>query len=291
MTFAQFQENTKEFNNITVNRGRGEDKASEYADGRFDVVFIDAGHTYEEVKQDIIQWKPKAKMIIAGHDYYPGVWDGVVKAVDEAFGKPDGVAGTIWYKYLVPKVSIIIPHLGREEGLKRCLESIDRLNYPKELIEVIVVRGEGTVPEKVERGFKMSTGKKIVYAANDMIFHPDCLIEAVNIGGLVAFNSGPLSFDEGNICEHFMIDREMVDDLDGGIFCQEFHHCGVDNYLWAQAEKMGLAYREEKAQVIHEHFSKGAEYDEVYQKGWSKVEEDRELLKKKLAKLNEERSI
>ena len=39
---------------------------------------------------------PKAKKIICGHDYSP-VWKDVMRAVDEKFGKPDGVAGSIWW--------------------------------------------------------------------------------------------------------------------------------------------------------------------------------------------------
>ena len=40
------------------------------------------------------------------------------------------------------------------------------------------------------------------------------------------------------------------------------------------------------AKITHHHFSKGADYDETYQKGWSHVEEDRALLAKKLKELN-----
>lgn len=285
---ATFKENTKQFKNIIVNQGKGLDLVGMYVDKGLEAVFIDAGHTYEEVKADIEAYLPKAKFLICGHDYFPGVWDGVVKAVDEKFGKPDGVVGTIWYKYLVPKVSIVIPHLGRTEGLKRCLESIKNLNYPKEMIETIIVEGEGTVPEKVARGVAKATGEWIVYAANDMTFSPNCIFEAVQSDkSLVAFNGGPVSADEGNICEHFAIRKDFIRKLDGGVFSCEFHHCGADNFLWAQAKKLKEAEWCEGAIVTHEHFSKGAEYDEVYQKGWSKVEEDRALLKKKLKALYE----
>lgn len=51
-----------------------------------DMVFIDASHEYESIKQDIEAWYPKVKTkgIIAGHDYHRP-WNGVVKAVDEFF--------------------------------------------------------------------------------------------------------------------------------------------------------------------------------------------------------------
>lgn len=99
-TFADFMKNVGHFKNLTTNRNRGVDAANEYADKSFDMVFIDAGHTYEEVKEDIKAWLPKVKSggILCGHDYHKQKWPGVVKAVDEAFGAPDGVADTIWFK-------------------------------------------------------------------------------------------------------------------------------------------------------------------------------------------------
>ncbi len=56
-------------------------------DGWADFVFVDAGHSYRAVKNDIERWQPKVRPggWFGGHDYneaYPGV----VRAVDEAFG-------------------------------------------------------------------------------------------------------------------------------------------------------------------------------------------------------------
>lgn len=56
-----------------------------------DFVYIDANHTYEGCKDDILttlKWKGKGLKFIGGHDY--ASWcPGVIKAVDEMFGKPD----------------------------------------------------------------------------------------------------------------------------------------------------------------------------------------------------------
>lgn len=43
-----------------------------YPDESLDFVFIDADHSYEEVKRDIISWFPKIKPngFLAGHDYH-----------------------------------------------------------------------------------------------------------------------------------------------------------------------------------------------------------------------------
>lgn len=42
-----------------------------YSDNSIDFVYIDADHSYESVKNDIIAWLPKVKQggILAGHDY------------------------------------------------------------------------------------------------------------------------------------------------------------------------------------------------------------------------------
>lgn len=194
---------------------------------------------------------------------------------------PNWSFGTVVRKY--PMVSIIIPQLGREEGLKRCLNSINTLNYPKDRIETIVIEGLDTVPTKVATGFAQSSGDYIVYAANDMEFTPLSLKKALTVAGkenkgLVAFNAGPVLPDGGNICEHFIISRSLVQQL-GGIFDTRFHHVGVDNLLWRKASNVSQAIRAEEAIIIHNHFSKqGGVYDEIYDKGWKMAERDRELL-------------
>jgi len=57
-----------------------------------DFIYIDAKHTYKEVKETIILAKKclKPNGIIAGHDYGE-TFPGVKKAVDDLFGKPSKV--------------------------------------------------------------------------------------------------------------------------------------------------------------------------------------------------------
>jgi len=203
-----------------------------------------------------------------------------LKIEDEVTVLENWSFGIVVRKY--PKISIIIPQLGREEGLKKCLTSIDKLDYPKDRIETIIIEGPETVPVKVQKGYEKSTGEYIVYGANDMEFHPESIRKALFLSkkedkGLVAFNSGELSPDNGNICEHFMISKSLVKQL-GGIFDTRFHHVGVDNLLWKKASNVGQAIRSEGAKIIHNHFSKGGIYDEIYDKGWKMAERDRELL-------------
>jgi len=65
-----------------------------------DLVFIDADHT--RTAEDIAAWLPLVRPggIICGHDYNPGVFDGVVRDVDTAFGKTAEVEATVWIKRL-----------------------------------------------------------------------------------------------------------------------------------------------------------------------------------------------
>ncbi len=199
------------------------------------------------------------------------------------------------FYYTLPKISVILPTLGRPEGLERAINSIKNQNYPAELIELLVmddnVERRG-VPKRVAEGYEQSTGDYIVFASNDIEFHPDAFIlaylESKNENkALVAFNSGPVSEDEGNICEHFMIRKNFVPRIGGEIFDTDFHHVGVDNLLWAKCKKLNEATRAPHAKLEHFHFSTGkSEMDEVYSEGWKNAEEDRVLLKQKLAELD-----
>jgi hypothetical protein len=95
--FATFKNNMKEFKNITIINKNIDDAINDVPDA--DMVFIDAEHNYDAIKRDLINWLPKAKKLICGHDYCT-TFPGVVNAVTEVIGEPDGVAGTIWWKLI-----------------------------------------------------------------------------------------------------------------------------------------------------------------------------------------------
>jgi len=55
-----------------------------------DLIYIDGLHTHDGVKHDIENSKKLKFMFTSGHDYVPSIdFGGVMKAVDEEFGKPD----------------------------------------------------------------------------------------------------------------------------------------------------------------------------------------------------------
>jgi len=193
---------------------------------------------------------------------------------------------------VLPKVAILLPTLNRPEGFKRCLASIQQLHYPKHLLKVYSDDGAETVPVKVSKLYqqaKLDNCTDFVFAADDTEFEPYSLYRAVQAAlqhGLVAFNTGELTPDKGNICEHFLIRDDVVSKIGGEIFSTKFHHCGCDNLLWAKCDKLGEATRCEDAVVKHYHFSRGGKMDATYELGWSQVKQDRAILAEELQKLN-----
>jgi hypothetical protein len=63
-----------------------------------DMIFLDADHRYEAVKEEILWAKARGIKVISGHDYgNPNPCFGVTRAVDEVFGKENvEVVGMCW---------------------------------------------------------------------------------------------------------------------------------------------------------------------------------------------------
>ena len=61
--------------NFQIVRDFSVNAAKRFNDETFDFVYIDAIHSYENVKEDILSWHPKVKKggIISGHDYSDGL--------------------------------------------------------------------------------------------------------------------------------------------------------------------------------------------------------------------------
>lgn len=139
--FADFMRNVGDRPNLMVRRGNSVEVAQRLP--LVDFVFVDAGHTYEEVKADIEAWTPKTLRMIAGHDYH---LEGVRRAVTEAFGEHvKTAADSIWYVEhpVARNVMIGTPCYGGMATV-RYLYSILRLQ------PFLQGKGVGMVPKFVE---------------------------------------------------------------------------------------------------------------------------------------------
>ena len=81
--------------NTRVYDGDAADFWRDYAGPPPAMVFIDASHEYQAVKQDIQSALDKNTRIISGHDYRPE-WPSVQRAVTEFFGDDIEVFGSLW---------------------------------------------------------------------------------------------------------------------------------------------------------------------------------------------------
>jgi hypothetical protein len=297
--YNEFLENTKGFTNLTHIRADINDAVERIADTA-DCVFIDAGHTYEEVKNDIQKWKGKARIMLCGHDYV-SVWPGVRQAVDEELGGPDEIHDSIWVKWMhKPKVSICIPTLGRPEKLHRLIEAIKQ-NAGYDNYEIIVkadnpIPNNEGAPKTLKKCVDESTGELVMFLGNDCIPQKDFLklavIEMVRVfpqmDGLIGLND--LIWPNGEMFTHWLASKKLLPYLDGEFFHTGYFHAGCDNELTQRCRKINKAVWCEKAKIIHENPGK-AEYknqmDELYANAYrqDKVQHDRELLHKRAKEL------
>ena len=299
--FDEFKKNVGHFQHLKTIRGKSAEVAKTIPDKSYDVVFIDAGHTYEEVKEDIRAWKSKAKIALCGHDYFDTVWMGVCRAVDEELGGPDEVHETIWVKWLQkPKVSIVIPTLCRPEKLHRLLLKIKE-NAGYDNYEVLVGTDEFPpnnkgVPTMLKELVEKSTGELVMYLGNDCIPEKDFLQLAVfrmirefpELDGLIGLNDG---YWNGEFATHFLASKKLLPYLDEEFFHTGYYHTGCDNELTERCRKIGKYIYAEEAKVFHDHpvqtGFRSQDLDEVYKIAYrfDRMEHDKNLLHERSEKL------
>ena len=87
--FAEFSfdKMSKNYENVYKLKKSSVEASKDFEDGSLDLVYIDAAHDYDSVKQDILTWLPKIKKggFIAGHDYRYDPNIGVYEAVNDIF--------------------------------------------------------------------------------------------------------------------------------------------------------------------------------------------------------------
>ena len=79
--------------------------AAVVSEDSLDLIFIDAQHTYEYVKQEIQDWAPllKSDGIMGGHDLYDRAFPGVRRAVEETGLEYEAGPGHTWWFKQCPK--------------------------------------------------------------------------------------------------------------------------------------------------------------------------------------------
>jgi predicted O-methyltransferase YrrM len=97
--FNTFLGNLKDvLHRVTVLKSYTYEVVSQLQKDFFDLVFIDADHSYEAVRFDIINYAPKVKLggLLCGHDYSRN-WPGVVRAVQELLTAPQTSGSVLWW--------------------------------------------------------------------------------------------------------------------------------------------------------------------------------------------------
>jgi len=103
--FKNFKKRMKKFEDrITIIRSMSEEALKIIPDRYLDFIFIDANHSYEYAKQDIINWSPKVKKggLLSGHDYGRNKYSDieVTKAVDELIPNVKKGYNGVWYIWM-----------------------------------------------------------------------------------------------------------------------------------------------------------------------------------------------
>lgn len=112
---------------------------------KFDLVFIDADHSYEAVTRDINNWIPKCRGIIAGHDYER---EGTSRAVDAIFPNVKH-QGLVWWNdfseeiNLSKRIDVIIPAYKAQDTIERTLASIVLQSIVTKVAVIIVNDADG----------------------------------------------------------------------------------------------------------------------------------------------------
>lgn len=253
--FADFMGNVGHLPNLRVRRGESTEVAPTLP--LMDMVFIDAGHTYPEVKADIAAWTPKALKLIAGHDYH---MPDVKRAVDEAFGdRVKTAAESIWY-VSVPlrrKVRVATPAYG---GLltTRYAKSLENARdwLPQNGIEVVptynVSGGDSLIPRAriacAAEFLNDPDSTHLLFVDSDITFTPDDIARLVYtdhevVGAVYPKKTLPLAFPMN------FPSAELVYDEETGCFEGKDMPTGFLMIKRSVIERMIHAYPERRCMI------------------------------------------
>jgi len=137
------------YGDINIIKDTSHNAANLFANNSIDYIMIDAGHTYEDVNDDINYWYHKVKPggIISGDDYGGSFFPGVTKAADEYFYNQHIIGFRNWRR---KKPRIQIKHLlTRPDDMRErvSIQSLKQLEkYGMYYEQVINTPYEGLAP-------------------------------------------------------------------------------------------------------------------------------------------------
>jgi tetratricopeptide (TPR) repeat protein len=197
----------------------------------------------------------------------------------------------------LPKVSIVIPTLGREKQLEKCIELIKKnANYPD--FEIIVEKdsfeNRQGVCKTLKAGVEKARGEYIAFLGNDCEPQPNFLILAVLKAlkclnkysypepgvGLVGFNDG--FWKKGEIATHWLAHKDLSLHLEDDFFHLGYKHVGCDNELTERCRHIDRYVWCEEARIKHT-----AQDDDIHRLAWNPedVAADRKLLRERSKRL------
>ena len=150
--FYEFIDNTVLSNNygsFNIIKDTSHNAANQFSNGSIDYIMLDAGHSYEDVTDDIKIWYNKIKPggCISGDDYGGSFFPGVTQAADEYFYKQFNRGFRNWYRN---KPRIQVKHLLTRPDDMREMVSIQSLKqlskYGIDYQQIINKPYEGLAP-------------------------------------------------------------------------------------------------------------------------------------------------
>ena len=160
----EFENNLKEFGIDANIYSMTTNEASLELNDKYDLIFIDADHSQEAVEQDIKNWLPRCKGVIAWHDYER---QEVKIPVDNAFpnvhyihSTEDETRWTMWWNdtritnVSNKKIDVIIPAYKAQWTIEKTLSSIVMQSISNKLTVTIVNDADWIWYEKFVNQFK-----------------------------------------------------------------------------------------------------------------------------------------
>jgi GT2 family glycosyltransferase len=162
--------------------------------------------------------------------------------------------------------------------MKRCVDSVIE-NETKVNCEILVKEDKerNGVAKTLHELLQKSKTNIVVFLADDTEVEKDCIycayelmIKTFDDGiGMVGFND---KFHQDRLATHFMIHKELIQQVGGYIFNPEYVHCYCDRELFDRVNELNKFVYSPLSKIIHHHpfIDKKVEMDEFYNSVYNK---------------------